>query len=102
MLTKRCRENRQYLYLSLITFVNYFSSILQIMKRGIILMNLGSPDSMEAKDVRRYLNEFLMDARVIDYPYLLRAILVKGIIVPFRASKSAKAYQYIWTKMALH
>ena len=98
MLTKRCRENRQYLYLSLITFVNYFSSILQIMKRGIILMNLGSPDSMEVKDVRRYLNEFLMDARVIDYPYLLRAILVKGIIVPFRASKSAKAYQNIWTK----
>ena len=68
------------------------------MKRGIILMNLGSPDSTEVKDVRRYLNEFLMDARVIDYPYLFRAILVKGIIVPFRASKSAKAYQTIWTK----
>jgi len=67
------------------------------MKRGIILMNLGSPDSTEVKDVRRYLNEFLMDERVIDYPYLFRLLLVKGIIVPFRAPKSAEAYKSIWT-----
>lgn len=60
-------------------------------------MNLGSPDSPEVKDVRRYLNEFLMDERVIDIPYLLRLLLVKGIITPFRASKSSKAYQSIWT-----
>jgi ferrochelatase len=60
-------------------------------------MNLGSPDSTEVKDVKRYLNEFLMDERVIDYPYLLRLLLVKAIIVPFRAPKSAKAYQSIWT-----
>src|SRR5215831_13916641 len=68
------------------------------MKRGIILMNLGSPDSTEVKDVRRYLNEFLMDKKVIDYPYLFRLLLVKGIIVPFRAPKSAEAYKSIWTK----
>jgi len=68
------------------------------MKRGIILMNLGSPDSTEVKDVRRYLDEFLMDGRVIDYPWLFRALLVKGIIVPFRAPKSAEAYKTIWTK----
>ncbi|HYM92905.1 MAG TPA: ferrochelatase [Chitinophagaceae bacterium] len=68
------------------------------MKRGIILMNLGSPDSTEVRDVRRYLNEFLMDGRVIDYPYLFRLMLVKGIIVPFRAAKSAEAYRSIWTK----
>ncbi|MFI5133656.1 MAG: ferrochelatase [Chitinophagales bacterium] len=68
------------------------------MKRGIILMNLGSPDSTQVKDVRKYLDEFLMDERVIDYPYLFRMMLVKGIIVPFRASKSAKAYQSIWTQ----
>jgi len=68
------------------------------MKRGIILMNLGSPDSTEVKDVRRYLDEFLMDERVIDYPYLFRFLLVKGIIVPFRAPKSAEAYKSIWTK----
>lgn len=60
-------------------------------------MNLGSPDSTDVKDVQRYLKEFLMDERVIDYPWLLRALLVKGIIVPFRAPKSAKAYQSVWT-----
>jgi ferrochelatase len=68
------------------------------MKRGIILMNLGSPDSTEVKDVKRYLDEFLMDERVIDYPYLLRLLLVRGIIVPFRAPKSAEAYRSIWWK----
>ena len=61
-------------------------------------MNLGSPDSTEVKDVRNYLNEFLMDERVIDSPYLWRTILVKGIITPFRTSKSAEAYKAIWTK----
>src|SRR2546430_13948559 len=67
-------------------------------KRGIVLMNLGSPDSTEVKDVRRYLKEFLMDERVIDVPYLLRTFLVKGMIVPFRAPKSAAAYKSIWWK----
>lgn len=67
-------------------------------KRGILLMNLGSPDSTEVTDVRKYLNQFLMDERVIDQPYLLRALLVQGIIVPFRAPKSAEAYKTIWTK----
>lgn len=67
-------------------------------KKGIILMNLGSPDSTKVKDVRRYLNQFLMDERVIDIPYLTRLLLVKGIIVPFRAPKSAEAYRTIWTK----
>ena len=67
------------------------------MNRGIILMNLGSPDSAGVKDVKRYLNEFLMDERVIDYPYLFRVLLVRGIIVPFRSPKSAEAYRSIWT-----
>ena len=49
-------------------------------KRGIVLMNLGSPDSTSVKDVRRYLDEFLMDGRVIDMPYLFRALLVKGLL----------------------
>src|SRR5450432_83426 len=70
----------------------------QPVKRGVMLMNLGSPDSTEVKDVSRYLRQFLMDARVIDYPYLLRSLLVKGLIVPFRSPKSAAAYQTIWTK----
>src|SRR5689334_21038248 len=68
------------------------------MKRGILLMNLGSPDSTAVKDVKRYLDEFLMDERVIDKPWLLRVLLVKGIITPFRAAKSAEAYKTIWTK----
>ncbi len=46
-------------------------------KKAIILMNLGSPDSTETKDVARYLREFLMDERVIDIPYLARLLLYK-------------------------
>jgi ferrochelatase len=61
-----------------------------------ILMNLGSPDSTEIKDLKKYLTQFLMDARVIDKPYLVRSLLVKGIIVPFRAKKSAAAYKSVW------
>ena len=66
-------------------------------KTGVLLLNLGSPDSYSVRDVRKYLNEFLMDERVIDIPLIFRIILVKGIIVPFRAPNSAKAYQTIWT-----
>jgi len=65
--------------------------------QAIVLMNLGSPDSTEVKDVKKYLNEFLMDERVIDYPYLFRLLLIRGIIVPSRAPKSAEAYRKIWT-----
>jgi len=67
-------------------------------RKAILLMNLGSPDSTSVKDLRTYLTEFLMDERVIDKPRWLRSLLVKGIIVPFRAPKSAKAYQSIWTE----
>ena len=67
-------------------------------KRAILLLNLGSPDSTSTKDVHTYLMEFLMDKRVIDYPWLFRKILVGGMIVPFRAAKSAEAYATIWTK----
>lgn len=67
-------------------------------KRAILLLNLGSPDSTSTKDVHTYLMEFLMDKRVIDYPWLFRKILVGGLIVPFRAAKSAEAYATIWTK----
>src|SRR5439155_13548625 len=67
------------------------------MKRAVVLMNLGSPNSTRVSDVKKYLDEFLMDKRVIDKPWLLRALLVKGIIVPFRAPKSAEAYKTTWT-----
>lgn len=67
-------------------------------KKAVLLANLGSPDSTEVKDVRSYLSEFLMDERVIDIPYLARLLLVRGIIVPFRAPKSAAKYKTIWTE----
>ena len=65
-------------------------------KKGVLLVNLGTPNSAATADVRTYLNEFLMDPRVIDVNPVLRALLVRGIIVPFRAPKSAKLYQKIW------
>lgn len=66
-------------------------------KKGILLVNLGTPDSPEVPDVRKYLREFLMDGRVIDIPYISRFFLVNGIIAPFRAPKSAKIYKELWT-----
>lgn len=65
-------------------------------KQAVVLMNLGSPDSTQIKDVKNYLTQFLMDERVIDKPYLLRSLLVKGIIVPFRVRKSSEAYRSVW------
>lgn len=67
-------------------------------KRGIVLINLGSPDSTDVKDVGKYLREFLMDERVIDKNIVARTLLVKGLIVPLRAPKSAEAYKTIWWK----
>ena len=66
------------------------------MKTGILLIQLGTPDSPSTRDVRTYLTEFLNDRRVIDIPWLARKILVNGIIVPFRAPKSAKIYKELW------
>lgn len=66
-------------------------------KTAVVLINLGTPDSPKTEDVRRYLFQFLNDKRVIDIPWLLRKILVNLIIVPFRAPKSAKLYQKLWT-----
>ena len=68
------------------------------LKVGVLLINLGTPDSPSVKDVRKYLSEFLNDLRVIDIPAILRFFLVNFIIVPFRASKSAKIYRELWTK----
>ncbi|MFS4455194.1 ferrochelatase [Maribacter sp. 2304DJ31-5] len=64
--------------------------------KGVLLVNLGSPDSPTPKDVKPYLDEFLMDERVIDAPKWLRALLVRGIILRTRPKKSAKAYTKIW------
>lgn len=65
-------------------------------RTGILLVNLGTPDSPQTGDVRRYLNEFLTDARVIDMPAAVRYPLFRGLVVPLRAPKSAKIYQQLW------
>lgn len=66
-------------------------------KIGVLLVNLGTPDSPKTPDVRRYLKQFLLDHRVIDIPAIPRNLLVRGIIAPFRAPKSAATYRKIWT-----
>lgn len=68
-----------------------------VKKTGVLLINLGTPDSPSVGDVRPYLSQFLNDPRVIDIPWLWRKILVNLIIVPFRAPKSAKVYKKLWT-----
>jgi protoporphyrin/coproporphyrin ferrochelatase len=68
------------------------------MKKGVLLVNLGSPDSPEPKAVKKYLGEFLMDERVIDVPLWARTLLVKGIILNTRPKASAEAYKKIWWK----
>lgn len=65
-------------------------------KTGVLLLNLGTPDSPKTLDVRKYLTEFLNDPRVIDTSAATRFMLVNGIIVPLRAPKSAKIYKVLW------
>src|SRR5688572_14099270 len=67
-------------------------------KTGVLLVNLGTPDSPEVKDVRKYLREFLIDKRVIDIPFINRWFLINLIIAPFRAPKSAVVYKQLWTE----
>lgn len=66
------------------------------MKKAVLLVNLGTPDSYQVVDVRRYLRQFLMDRRVIDIPWFNRWMVVNLIIAPFRAPRSAKTYQEVW------
>ena len=67
-----------------------------IRKTGVLIVNLGTPDSPSVPDVRKYLREFLMDERVIDIPFINRWLLINFIIAPFRAPKSAKIYRELW------
>lgn len=70
---------------------------MQVGKTGVLLVNLGTPDNPDRGAVYRYLKEFLTDGRVIDYAWLPRNLLVRGIIAPFRSGSSAKLYQRLWT-----
>src|SRR5579859_3301613 len=67
------------------------------MSKGVLLVNLGSPDSPSVGDVRRYLREFLTDPRVLDVNWFLRFAVVNFAILPSRPKQSAHAYQTIWT-----
>ncbi|HLW20488.1 MAG TPA: ferrochelatase [Cyclobacteriaceae bacterium] len=66
-------------------------------KTGVLLVNVGTPDSTSTADVRKYLREFLMDKRVIDIPQISRWFLINFIVAPFRAPKSAIEYKKLWT-----
>src|SRR5881394_89144 len=68
------------------------------MSKGVLLVNLGSPDSASVADVRRYLAEFLMDGRVLDVSWPVRFALVHFSILRTRPEESAQAYEKIWTK----
>jgi ferrochelatase len=67
------------------------------MRKGILLVNLGTPNSPDVRDVRKFLAEFLMDKRVVDIHLFFRFLLVRCIIVPFRGPKSARLYRQIWS-----
>ena len=72
------------------------------MKKGVLLVNLGSPDSPEPKDVKKYLGEFLMDERVIDVPLWARTLLVKGIILNTRPKHRQQLIKKFGGKKGLH
>jgi hypothetical protein len=68
-----------------------------IPKTAVVLINLGTPDAPTAPAVRRYLKEFLSDPRVVEIPRLIWWLILNGIILPIRSSKSAAKYASIWT-----
>ena len=72
--------------------------IISVVGKGVLLVNLGSPDSASVPDVRRYLREFLMDGRVLDINWLGRWFLVNCVILVRRPKQSAHAYQSIWSR----
>ncbi len=68
------------------------------MKKALLLVNVGTPDSPDKKAVKAFLNPFLNDKYVIDIPWLARKLLVNGIIIPFRVKNSTKLYKRLWTE----
>ena len=67
-------------------------------KTGVLIINLGTPDSTSWWDIRRYLREFLSDRRVIEVNPIIWQIILNLFILTFRPSKTAKAYKKIWMK----
>lgn len=77
--------------------VGTFAAVPPTTPIGVLLLQLGTPDSTDVADVRRYLREFLSDPRVLDMPAPIRWILLNAVILPFRPRRSAEAYEKIWT-----
>jgi protoporphyrin/coproporphyrin ferrochelatase len=77
--------------------VGTFAAVPPTNPTGVLLLQLGTPDSTEVGDVRRYLREFLSDPRVLDVPAPVRWLLLNAVILPFRPRRSAEAYEKIWT-----
>ena len=67
-------------------------------KIGVLICNLGTPESYQTKDVRKFLRQFLSDGRVIEIPKIIWWFILNGIILTLRPSKSAKLYKSVWTK----
>ncbi|MBS9767952.1 MAG: ferrochelatase [Flavobacteriaceae bacterium] len=67
-------------------------------KKCLLLVNVGTPDTPQKSDVRRFLTQFLNDKYVINLPFVFRKLLVNGIIVPFRTKTSVKIYNQLWAK----
>jgi ferrochelatase len=67
-------------------------------KTGVVICNLGTPETYKTKDVRRFLRQFLSDGRVIEIPKIIWWFILNGIILTLRPSKSAKLYKSVWTK----
>jgi len=76
----------------------FFVSVMQKKNVGVLLVNLGTPDSPRQSDVKKYLTEFLTDGRVIDRPFLLRHSLVRGVIIPRRIKNTTASYQAVWSE----
>jgi protoporphyrin/coproporphyrin ferrochelatase len=67
-------------------------------KVGVLLINLGTPDSPEPGAIRAYLREFLSDARVVEIPWFIWQPILRGVILPTRPRRSAHAYRQVWTE----
>ena len=80
--------------------ITYYKKVInggnQIMKKGILLVNVGTPASTEPRDISKYLNEFLSDPRVIDIPWLARFMLIQLTIIPKRPKRISGPYKKIW------
>ena len=78
-------------------FFKLKDTIVCLMKKAVLLVNLGSPSELSKNSVRKYLNIFLSDDYVVDIPKFLQQLILKLFILPFRPKQTLHAYSQIWT-----